>query len=225
MLLDADLAALSANHASPLGEHVRDCARCRAIVVALQADTSRLAALTVAHPAPAAGLKRSDRRRPIWLAPIPLAAAAVVAYVALSRAPSSEAPPPEPIARQEAARDPAAAADPTAAPDPAAIADDPAPALSTAPVAPRVARRHALPVARPHPSADAPSAVVEGSRSTPTRIDVGGPTLAQSVAPTPVAYAAEFTTSELALADVSTVGGRVVVLRPSNSNITVVWCY
>jgi len=210
LLLDADLAALAVDRASPLGAHVAGCARCRSVVAALQADTSRLATLAAAHPAPAARTPRADRRRPLWLAPIPIAAAIALAYLGLARImPTSVAPTVAPAAR---------------------ISDSPASApaaAATEHAAPRAARRLARAKAPPRTAAhtSAPTAVAEGRRSTPAPIDVGGPTIAQSAAPTPVAYDAGLTEADLAAADVSTAGGRVVVLRPSNTNITVVWFY
>lgn len=209
MLLDADLAALVRDNSSPLGRHLAGCARCQAIVARLQADTSRLAAMTGARTELAAPRRHSGlRRRAIWLAPIPLAAAAVLAFVASSRVPAIVAP---------------------AAQTGAALTHAPAPAAPpTASVsASRPSRGTDAPDRRRPRAAAAPAPVdvAVGHRWTPTRIEVGGPFLAKSVAPLPVAFDADPSDGELTAADVATPGGRVVVLRPGNTNITVVWFY
>jgi hypothetical protein len=207
MLLDADLAALSTDHASPLGAHVANCARCRAIVITLQADTSRLAALAVAHPAPPARTGNTVRRRMPWLAPIPLAATLLLAYVGLSRmTPKAVDLPPATTARKA---------------NPPDLAD----AVPAARVVPRRPSRNAPASVRRLASASTTADLDESRRSTPTRIEVGGPTVAESVTPKLVAYDGDLNGVELAMADVSTSSGRVVVLRPGNTKITVVWFY
>lgn len=80
-LLDADPSEFSAGLTTPLGQHLRDCARCRRVAAQLHADTRLLAtALTSARVRQPVG-----RVRRVSLAPALVVAALVFAMIPRSR--------------------------------------------------------------------------------------------------------------------------------------------
>jgi hypothetical protein len=76
-LLDAELSEFSSNERTPLGEHLRACARCRRMAVQLMRDTQQLA---VAFGA-AAVCRPEPRTRRVSFAPAFVVAALVLAVV------------------------------------------------------------------------------------------------------------------------------------------------
>lgn len=206
-MLDADLATVAAGDASPLGIHVAGCARCRAVVAGLLADTSRLAAIAARHPLPTVTVAPRVSRRATWLLPIPVAAVAVLAYVVFSH----NAFHPTSIAASRMSVAPVASA---LEPPAAARATERAQA-TTHPVPRRVA------------ASDEQTALrIEATRlAVPAPLATDGPVLAQAAPLAPVQIDAGLDAREQATVRVATTSGRAMVLRPSNASITVVWFY
>lgn len=208
MLLDADFKALPGDHASPLGAHLEVCAHCRVVAATLQTDTAQLAAFTAARPAVGAGFTRASRRRRVlWLTPIPVAAALILAYLGSSDAPVIRTPATKSSVQVAHTPEPLVAAPPNR------IARG-----AVKSVSPLITRRHET------TGAPSPRVAMTELRATPSRIAVDGPFLAKAVAPSPVTFHPELADVD-PTTDVSTPSGRVVVLRPGNANITVVWFY
>lgn len=194
-LLDADLEAVAAEDASPLGLHVANCARCRAVLSGLRADTARLATVAARHPVPTRQVAPRAGRPSRWsFVPIPLAMAAVLAFIVLTQ---------------------------TIRPR-ATISVTEAPASGPAPAAKVVTSSVVSTRAR----ADLRTGRIAASRlPPPTPLETVGPLPAQASAPTPVQVDPVVISEVPATVAVATAGGRAVVLRPSNANITVVWFY
>ena len=72
LLLDAEPAEFSANQATPLGEHLRGCARCRRVAAQLMRDTRQLAVAMAA----AAPVRHPARRRALRVSLAPALAVA-----------------------------------------------------------------------------------------------------------------------------------------------------
>jgi len=81
LLLDAEPSEFSANQSTPLGEHLRGCARCRGVAAQLLQDTQGLALAMEAAP-----VRRPARRvRYLTLAPTFAMAAIVLAVMVRAR--------------------------------------------------------------------------------------------------------------------------------------------
>jgi hypothetical protein len=88
-LLDAEPGEFSDTGSSPLGEHLRGCARCRRVAAQLMEDTQRLALAMAAAPVP----RRSPSVRQMVLVPTLAMAVLVVAVMWRVRPPASTAGP------------------------------------------------------------------------------------------------------------------------------------
>lgn len=206
-LLDADLEAVAAGEASPLGHHVACCARCQAVLAELRADTSRLATVTAQYSVTARVAAPQVRRSARWLLlPIPVAATAALAFVVLTHTEVARTTPgvsPMPASRPA----PTTAVAPTT--DATDVQAAPTRAVARVPVAQPVLRGKLI-AATPLP---------------PIRLETGGPLLAHASAPVPVSIDAGAISDGSTTVAVAPAEGRAVVLRPSNANITVVWFY
>ncbi|MHB8839444.1 MAG: hypothetical protein ACYC7F_10890 [Gemmatimonadaceae bacterium] len=208
-LLDADLEVVAAGDASPLGLHVAGCARCQAVLAGLRADTSRLAAVTARHPVLRRATAPRTGRAARWLLrPIPLAATALLAFVVLTQTVRT---------RTMASTSTVPASHPDSATGVAPSAADTmgAPAANT-----RALAREAI-----AQTGHRAERIAATPFPPPTRLETGGPLLAQSSPPVPVLVDPVALIDVPATVAVATAGGRAVVLRPSNENITVVWFY
>ena len=112
LLLDAEPAEFSANQATPLGEHLRGCVRCRRVAAQVMRDTRQLAVAMAA----AAPVRHPARRRAlrVSLAPALAVAGLVIAMVLRDR--PGVAPAVVELSRVDAAVSPAPAP-PAAAPN------------------------------------------------------------------------------------------------------------
>ena len=98
LLLDAEPGEFSATGATPLGEHLRGCARCRRVAVQLMEDTQRLALAMAAVPV----RRRTGRGRHRILAPVLAMATLVVAVLWRARPAELPVVPGSPRAEQAA---------------------------------------------------------------------------------------------------------------------------
>src|SRR5688500_8901099 len=135
-LLEAEPSELSANERTPLGEHLRGCARCHRVATQVMRDTRQLAVALEA----AAVRRRAPRTRRVSLAPAFVVAALAFAVVLRVR---PAAPPPilEPTGSEPSA--PTVVASPSAAPNVSPVAAHPP---GVRPAAPRAYAR-AVPIA------------------------------------------------------------------------------
>ena len=80
LLLDAEPSEFSATDRTPLGEHLRDCARCRRVATQLMRDTRQLAVAMVSAPV------RRPVRRAVAVSFAPALAVAALVFVVVLRA-------------------------------------------------------------------------------------------------------------------------------------------
>jgi len=211
MLLDADLAAFAFNAASPLGSHLTECARCRAVANRLRLSTTQVAAALAAHPLPEpSAVRLAPRRRVIVLLPISLVAAAIaLIYFAASHGPSAVVVHAVPGATV------------------AVVEPRPAVPASARPAATRVRSTiGVLPVQRRvAATAFTPIRAEGASKAMPLRVEVAGPLVAKSALPVPLAIEADASAADAGSAEGASPVRHGVVLHPRNPNITVVWFY
>lgn len=138
LLLDAEPSEFSASETTPLGRHLRGCAKCRRVAAQLQDDTRRLALAMTAAPV----RRPLPSRRSLRLSLAPVLAVAALAFAVALRSRPDDTPVVLEPRRYEPAVPPAPAVH-SASPN---VAGAPAGAGVSRPAAPRAFAR-AIPVA------------------------------------------------------------------------------